>query len=275
MKNLIKFLKRIRFIFFFMVLQITCFVFISNGNSYQKTAIISTTNGISGWFYQKERDIKNYFLLKTINKTLINENIKLRKQILKNYNRISLNEILVSDTIYKLQYLYSPAQVIKNMTSSRSNIITLNVGKKDEIDREMGVITADGIVGFVKDVSENFCTVIPAMNKQFRVTAKSTKENLFGTFLWRDDDSFNTGTVEKVPNYMQLEKGDSLITTTFEGIFPEGELIGYVTDIKQEGGSNYKTLKIKMSNDFHNLGTVYVVKNILKEELESIQEGAQ
>lgn len=271
MKNLFAFFRKIRFLLFFLILQIVSFYFIRSGEGVQKASIVNSANDLTGWFYEQDRAIKDYFFLKEINKRLIIENIRLRKYVIKNYHKISTHEIQLNDSIFHLKFQYTPAQVIKNMVSSKYNMLTLNVGSRNGIKPEMGVITQDGIVGFVKDVSENFSTVIPAMNQQFNITAKSTTQNLFGTFVWRDNNSFNEGTVEKVPNYIKLKKGDTLVTTTYEQIFPEGEPVGIVTDIFEEPGSNYKTVKVKTCTDFYNLNTVYVISNNLKAEFDSIQ----
>lgn len=275
MKNLILFFQKIRFILFFFILQIMAFAMIRNGKGYQKTALVSSANNISGWFYEKDRAIKDYFALEQINQALIRENIRLRHQTLKNFQRVNAHAVWVNDTLYKLQYQYIPGTVIKNMTSSRFNILTLNVGAEDGIKREMGVISTNGIIGFVKDVSRNFCTVIPVMNEQFRITAKSKKEDLFGTVVWRGEDSFNKATIEKVPNYIDLKKGDTMVTTTYEGIFPKGLPIGIVKSITEEPGSNYKTVKLDMTTDFHNLNKVYIIKNTLREEFLQLQENQE
>lgn len=275
MKNLILFFQKIRFILFFFILQIMAFAMIRNGKGYQKTALVSSANNISGWFYEKDRAIKDYFALEQINQALIRENIRLRHQTLKNFQRVNAHAVWVNDTLYKLQYQYIPGTVIKNMTSSRFNILTLNVGAEDGIKREMGVISTNGIIGFVKDVSRNFCTVIPVMNEQFRITAKSKKEDLFGTVVWRGEDSFNKATVEKVPNYIDLKKGDTMVTTTYEGIFPKGLPIGIVKSITEEPGSNYKTVKLDMTTDFHNLNKVYIIKNTLRDEFLQLQENQE
>ncbi len=270
MRNLISFIRKIRFLLFFVFLQFVAFFFISNGSGYQKASIINSANELSGWFYSKEKSIEDYFTLQQVNNKLLLNNLNLKQHSIKNYQIISDRTIKVEDTLYKLQYEYYPAQIIKNSVSSKFNILTLNAGSNQGVEKEMGVLTSRGVVGFIKDVSANYSTVMPVMNQQFRLTAKSTKENLFGTFLWRNEDSFNTGTVEKVPNYIDLKNGDTMVTTTQEGIFPAGEPLGIVTNISEENGSNYKTVKLKLTNDFYNLNHVLIVKNILKQELDSL-----
>lgn len=272
MQNLLSFLNSIRFLLFFVFLQAITFLIISNSSGYQKSAILNSANSVSGWFYTKEQKIKDYFSLQEINNRLNEENALLKEKAIRNYQIISENTIKIEGKNYQLQYDYQPAKVIRNSTNSRYNILTLNVGKNNGIETEMAVVSAAGVVGFIKDVSTNFSTVICAMNKNFIITSKPLNQNVFGTYTWRDDDGINEGTIEKIPAYIKLSIGDTMITRSQEGIFPEGESLGIVTNIMEEPGSNYKTAKIKLSQDFNALNHVFVVKNKLKNELDSISQ---
>jgi rod shape-determining protein MreC len=270
MKNLINFINNIRFLLFFLILQFIAFLFISNSSGYQKTAILNSATNFSGWFYTKEKNIKDYFALNKINEKLHQENALLKQKAFRNYQIVSENLIKVDNIHYQLQFDYQPAEVIRNSTSSRYNVLTLNVGSKSGVEKEMAVVSTAGVVGFIKDVSANFSTVICVMNKNFKITAKPINQDYFGTFSWRDEDNINEGTVEKFPSYVKLSIGDTMVTRTQEMLFPQGEIIGYVTNIAEEPGSNYKTIKIKTGQDFYALNKVFIIKNLLKNELDSI-----
>ena len=272
MQNLFNFLHGIRFLLFFILLQAIVFILITNGSGYQKASILNSANSFSGWFFSKEQKIKNYFELQEINKKLNEENAILKKKAIRNYQIISENTIKIEGSDYQLQYDYQPAKVIRSETHSKNNILTLNVGLNNGVEKEMAVVSATGVIGFIKDVSTNFSTVICAMNKDFIITSKPINQDVFGTFVWRNEDNINEGTIEKIPAYIKLNKGDTMVTRSQEGIFPEGEFLGFVTDIMEEPGSNYKTAKIKMAQDFNALNFVFVVKNKLKNELDSISQ---
>lgn len=275
MKNLVAFIQNIRFLLFFLFLQLIAFIFIRNGSGYQKAALVNSANNVSGWFYEQDRAIKDYFNLSEENIILSQENANLKANQLTSYRKLIDNYIMVNDTVFEQQYQYLPAQVIKSSVNSRNNILTLNVGAKDGVKREMGVVSTKGVVGFVKDVSEHFATVICVMNKQFSITAKPKNENLFGTFKWRTNNSFNTGTIENVPSYTSLKQGDTLVTRSQEGIFPKNIDFGMVKSITEEPGSNFKTVTINTAVDFYDLNHVMVIKNIFKQEFDSINNISQ
>lgn len=270
MKNLIAFIRSIRFLLFFIFLQVLAFIFIANGRGFQSSSIISSSNAVSGWFYEKNQAVVDYFHLAEQNKMLLEENVRLQSQIIENYRKGGADDIIYNDTIFELKYKYFPAKVIKNSVNKRYNIITLNVGSRQGIKREMGVLSSKGVVGFVKDVSSNYCTVMPLMNQNVRLTAKSKKQNLYGNLVWEPSDKFNQITVKKVPTYINLVKGDTMVSTTQEGIFPEGKPVGKVLAITNEQGSNYKNIQLETLVDFYNLSHVMVVKNIYKQEIDSL-----
>ena len=270
MKNLIAFIRSIRFLLFFIFLQVLAFIFISNGKGFQTSSIISSSNTLSGWMYEKNQTVVDYFHLAEQNKLLLEENTRLQSEIIENYRRGGAEDIIYNDTIFELKYKYFPAKVIKNSVNKRFNILTLNVGRRQGIEREMGVINSQGVVGFVKDVSQNYCTVMPLMNENVRLTAKSKKQNIYGNLVWESDDNFNQVTIKKVPTYINLVKGDTMVSTSQESIFPEGKPIGRVLNISKESGSNYKIIQLKTTVDFYNLSHVMVIKNMFKEEIDSL-----
>jgi cell shape-determining protein MreC len=65
--------------------------------------------------------------------------------------------------------------------------------------------------------------------------------------------------------------GDTIVSQGGSGIFPPNEMVGTVTKVIIPNGSNNYLLKLKTSVDFNALNNVFIVKNIYKEELDSLQ----
>ena len=57
-------------------------------------------------------------------------------------------------------------------------------------------------------------------------------------------------------------------------MFPEGVPIGIVDDFWREGGSNYYTIQATLINDPSKVKYVYIINNLMKEELEKLEEEA-
>ncbi len=256
----------------FIFLQIIVFKIIISNSSYQQASYLNSSASFSGWFYTQSKSIKDYFGLKEVNKTLAIQNASLKQESFHNYTIVSENEILIDKEIYKKKYLFQPSVVIQNSTRSRKNILTLDVGKNKKISKEMGVVASTGIVGFVKDVSQHYSTVLSLMNTDFNVPVVPMNDSCEGTLYWDKQDGINQVSVKGIPNYFKIKVGDTIVTQGGSGFFPPNERVGTVTEVLKESGSNNHLLKLKTSVDFYALNNVFIVKNIYKEELDSLQQ---
>jgi rod shape-determining protein MreC len=125
-------------------------------------------------------------------------------------------------------------------------------------------------VGIVKDVSENFCTVISFLHKDSRISARVKKNNYIGSMVW---DGFRTdeGSLKDIAKHVKLQKGDSIITSSFSAIFPEGIMIGTVRSVENDPSENFFHIKVGLSTSFGSLSHVYIVNNLMKDEQRSLE----
>ena len=93
--------------------------------------------------------------LKRTNQILAEENARLRTVSKNSYFSLYDVRDTIIDTLYTQQYQYIPAKVVNSTYTYLNNHITLNKGRKHGIEKGMGVINAEGVIGKVKDVSEN------------------------------------------------------------------------------------------------------------------------
>jgi rod shape-determining protein MreC len=271
MKNLFLFFNKIKFFMFFIFLQLIIFKIIISNSSYQQSSYLNSTASLSGWFFTQSKSIKNYFGLKSVNNTLAIQNASLKQESFHNYTIVSENEILINKEIYKKKYLFQPSVVIQNSTQRRKNILTLNVGENKKVNKEMGVVASNGIIGFIKDVSNHYSTVLSLMNTDFTVPVIPLNDSCKGLLYWGKDDKINQISVKGIPTYFKIKVGDTIVSQGGSGIFPPNEMVGTVTKVIIPNGSNNYLLKLKTSVDFNALNNVFIVKNIYKEELDSLQ----
>ena len=99
------------------------------------------------------------------NKKLVEENQQLRKLL---FNRSYGGDTLVLDSI-QATYTITSGQVIKNSYADRRNYITINKGEKDSVKPDMGVITSEGILGIVENVSNRNATVQSILNERSNI----------------------------------------------------------------------------------------------------------
>ena len=81
MKNLINFLLKYSVVFLFVFLEIVSLVLISNNKGYQRSILLSSTNRVTGWMYEKSSNFFEFFKLKDANANLAMENTELMHRV--------------------------------------------------------------------------------------------------------------------------------------------------------------------------------------------------
>lgn len=271
MKSLLNFLLRIHFLLLFILIEVFSISLLVNNNNFQRARMVNFTRQLSGNYHQKLANLQEYFSLQEENQQLIEENNRLLNIIESTYKSDEIFFRNVNDTVYNQRYFYTPAKVVNNSVNKKHNYITLNKGEKQGIKPEMAVVSDGSIVGVVKGVSKNFATVISLLNLDFKISAKVKKNGYFGSLIW-DGNNYNTAVLNEIPLHADIQPGDSIITSGFSSIYPEGILIGYIEDFEEKGGSFY-TIYVKLSTDFKRLNNVNIIGNLTqKEKLELEQE---
>ncbi|HEX7410604.1 MAG TPA: rod shape-determining protein MreC [Bacteroidales bacterium] len=270
MRNLIAFVIRYHFFLLFLLLEAFAFVLIANSTYYQQASILNTSNLITGKVYGAFDNVTDYLSLRQTNYILSEENARLRKATSLSFLKADTNSFFVNDTINKLRYTYIAAKVINNSVNKRNNYIMLNKGRKQGIQKDMAVITSNGIVGTVVSVSDNFSWVMSVLNKRTKISGRIKKNNQMGTIIWEGKD-FSVGTLSDIPAHVKIAKGDTIVTSGFSYIFPAGIFVGTIKDFRVEQGDHFYVIPFIFGVDFNSLDYVYVVKDLSKKEVMNLE----
>ncbi|MCD4681503.1 MAG: rod shape-determining protein MreC [Bacteroidales bacterium] len=274
MRNLFSFLLKNYFFFLFLFLEIIATVLIVNNNYFQRSVVINATNEFTGSVKSIFSNVTEYFFLKQTNKILSEENSILHALTEKSYIITDRSTYLIDDTVYKQQYTYVGAGIISNSIHKRNNYLMLNKGVADGVNKDMAVISPKGIVGIIRDVSKNFSSVISVLHKDAKISAKIKKNNYIGTMIWKGID-YRTAYLMDIPTHVKLTMGDTIITSGFSHIFPEGIMIGVINNYTILQGENFYTIKLKFSEDYNSLSYVYIVNNLMKNEQIKLETESQ
>lgn len=272
MKNLFHFIVRFHFTILFVVIEIFCLLLLVSYNNYQKTEFLNSSNVVTGSIYDRISSTTDYLALAKTNEQLNRENTKL-KNILAESFKVSVDSShLYNDSLYQQQYIYRTAKIINNSVNKQLNYITLNKGKVHGIKPEMAVITDNGVVGVVKSVSKNFSTAISLLNSRIRVSAKIKKNNYFGSLTW-DGKNYKSARLYEIPFHVKIQVGDTIVTSGYSSIFPEGILLGTVQEVLPKSGGNFHDVLINLSNDFKGISYVKVIGDLMKKERLDLEKG--
>ncbi|WP_299156480.1 rod shape-determining protein MreC [uncultured Christiangramia sp.] len=256
-------------ILFLFLFAVSIFLTVQN-HSFHKSRFISSANWVTGGVYSWSNGINTYLNLEEYNERLITENNQLRNIISNMNDSISISKQLDS-TSFEGDYIFRPSRVINNNFAKVDNYLTLNRGENSGIQKEFGVITSQGIVGIVDRVNNKYSRVISILNSRSRINAQLSSTNHFGSLVWNGQDP-NIVQLIDVPRQAPVQKGDTIITGGRSLIFPEGLPIGSIKDFTLDQTQSYYTINIKLFNDMTNIGYVYVIENINKDEIKELQE---
>ena len=272
MQQLIYFIQKHRYFLFFLFLELIAFQLIINNLNFHNSKFINSASSITGDFYKKTNSIRDYFQLDIENKELLNENLILKNKLEKlsqNIDTVAVTKIF-EKTNASQRYSYLQGRIEKNQFRNNYNFLTINLGKKDSITPEMGVINSKGILGIVENVLHRYSRVRSILNKSSKINAKLKNSNYFGTLTW-DGFDYNITQLLDIPRQARLKVGDTIITGGMSSIFPEGIPIGSIDTIVN-GASIKRVINIKLFNDMSSLKNIYVVKDFDKQQLMNLEK---
>lgn len=269
MRNLLFLLSKIHALLLFIVLEIIAFSLISKSHTYQGVAISNTSNWFTGAFYNFSENYTQYFGLRDQNIALQKENARLRAE-LKYFAIYPKYDSVLPKKDSLSSYHYIPAKVINNTIYKTHNFITINKGRKDGINLEMGVINSDGVIGIVSKVSENYALVMSILNTNSSISIKHKKSGAFGNFKWK---GFNPTivNVEDMSKTANVKKGDTMVTSGYSTIFPPDFPIAIAKNVKTIKESGFQKIETTPTADINKIDYVYVVEKKEKFEIDSLE----
>ena len=265
MRNLLEFLSKYYHWLLFVVLEVISFVLLFQFNSYQGSVWFTSANAVVGKLYELEADVESFFSLTKVNKDLTLRNFYLERQV----NQLSrLYYDLTKDTTiaerneleFLSRYKLIPANVVSNSVDRNDNLMTIDRGSKDGVEKDMGVACGNGVVGVVYLVSDHYSVVMPVLNYHSRISCAIRRRGYFGYLKWQGGDA-NIAYVEDVPRHAKFKRGDWVETSGYSSIFPPGVLVGKIIEVyNSRDGLSYR-LKVQLTTDFGNVRDVCVISD--------------
>jgi len=264
MRNLLNFLARYNNLIIFLILEGIAFYLVTSGNRYQNSRMVNGVRGITHGIEVKINNTRSYLSLREINERLAAENVALKNSIGKLVKHDNSLFLSVQDSAYKQHYLHTTAEVIENSINKQKNFFTINRGESQGIKVDMAVVSGNSVAGVVVGCSKNYSVAMSLLNLDFKLSARIKSNGYFGSLNW-DGRDYRYAVLSEVPQHVLVNVGDTIETTGYSAIFPEGEIVGTVSDYEKFGGDFYK-ITILIATDFKKLHFVDVIGNMKKTE---------
>lgn len=275
MRTLLTFLMKHRawFVFIFYV-AISCGLLFRN-NPYQRHVYLTSASRLSGSVYKLSNAITGYFNLRSINDDLQRQNAELAGEMLALRDEVDRLRLQVyADTMEVAeplrQYDFILAKVINNSISRPHNYVTIDKGRADGIEPEMGVIDQNGIIGVVEIVNDHYARILSLLNPDLRLSCKLKGSDVIGSLVWDGKDS-RTALVEELPKHTVFAPGDTIVTSGFSTMFPAGIPVATVIDRATTNDDNFYTLRVRLLTEFAQLSTARVVVNRDAAEIKQLE----
>ncbi len=271
--------------FLFLILEVYALSLVARYNKKQNEIYQSSANLVTGALLENFSTMRHYFSAQETADSLAQDNARLKTEMeIAKYISIEQHGIVkfpLDTSIVKpdttpaklvlQQFHYTVAEVVNNSIVRSENYITLNRGRIQGIKVGNGVISSNGIVGIVRNVTDHYAQVMSILHKRISVSAMIKRNRNFGSLVWHGGNP-HFMTLESITRYADVVKGDSIVTSGFSDIFPGNLFIGRVTDIKLEGGSNFYSINVELNNDIAREQYVYVIDNLMQKELNEFKE---
>ena len=224
---------------------------IQNGLTYLKNKI----EGNNAFF----EDINN---LKAENEELKKQNEELSNykselEIIKAENETLREYANLSDQY--TSHTTVPAYVIDRDLSNLSSTLVINVGTREGVDKNMPVVSTEGVVGYVISATETTAKVQPIIDSSSSISAimSISRDNIIAKGELGEDSRLKA---TYISSDADLILNDDVETSGLGGIYPKGLKIGKLIEIIEAPNITEKYAIIEPAVDFSKLETVLVIK---------------
>jgi len=278
MNNLLNFFVKHSAWFIFAIYVILSLVLLFKDNPYQQSVYLTSANRVSAAVYKAFNGVTSYFHLHDINESLQERNAALEMELIELRKHMSDMALLAPDSLRQpaavQQYSFVMAHVISNSIAQPNNYITIDRGHIDGVSPEMGVIDQNGVVGIVNVVGPHAARVISLLNPHMRLSCKLRNNGFYGSLVW-DGKSPRYAVLEELPKHITFHKGDTIVTSGYSAVFPEGIIVGTVEGLARDMSDSFVSLRIKLTTNFSQLSSVRVITNNMKEQIDALRRAEE
>ncbi|WP_288334038.1 rod shape-determining protein MreC [uncultured Porphyromonas sp.] len=283
MDKLLEFLHKYRHWFVFLILETIALVTYLSGSLYSRSLGWYATSAVFGRVNELMTEGWSYVGLRPRNEELLRENARLRtaytllaRQMQDAEAHGLLPRLHATDSLPIDPSAVIIARVVNRVTHTSEVYYTINKGRRDGIETDMGVMSASGVVGAVMAVSDHYALVIPVLNPKIRLACTLLGQEVSGTLTASSSPNANEAILSNVPPHAHPQIGDTITTSGYSYLFPEGMMVGTIADsvparVKGSAGT-FANYPVHLATDFQGLRYVYVIREKPTHEVRALED---
>ena len=264
MQSIINSIVKNRNLIIYLFLSFVTFNYLYNNSSVHYSGFGKVGTFISGSTSSIYSYINSYFNLRQENNKLIEENLQLKKnesQFIDKSDTRDISDSKIDKTI--------SAKVILNSINKSKNIIVINKGELNGITKEMGVISSKGVVGIIKNITDNYSSIVSLLNTDLKINAILKNTSTIGSISWNGLDP-KVVQLNDIPLSSSIKLGDTIITGGMSFYFPKGIPIGRIENYNNTSLEGYYSIDVSIFNDFSSLSNLYILQRSDNDEIKSL-----
>jgi rod shape-determining protein MreC len=159
-------------------------------------------------------------------------------------------------------FLFESATVIGRETANYRTIYTLSRGSLHGIEKNMPVVTEDGLVGYVIETGATWCRVVSIIETASAVGACVERSGDLGLVEGVYDLRFEgLCRMIHIDAQADIREGDVIITSGVGSIYPLGLPVGKVISVEPDENTRTLTAVVDPMVDFENISKVMIITN--------------
>lgn len=223
---------------------------------------------LQAWFSARYMAVQDFFTsprdmasLRQTNAELEAEVAELQSQVIQLQQEVGQTQVLaalVDFSRLRPENKYAAAAVIGRDPSPFLHYVIINRGSNEGILRGMPVVTNQGLIGRIDAVIADAARVQlitdPASSVNVRLQNAETEASLVGSI---------TGdlTLELIPQDIDIERGDLVLTSGLGGGYPPDLIIGQIVNVRRRDFDLFQQATVQPVVDFNQLELVLVIVN--------------
>lgn len=261
MNRLLDFIVAHRHWALFILLEVVALSLFYSDGLYRRGLRMYVDSYVSGYVNEGLNQVYSYISLREQNERLLEEKARLEHDLIALRRSIAdtdANSRILETTDSVATYVV--ARVVNNVSRLGETYYMINRGHADGIMADMAVMSETGVVGSVMEVSDHYSVVIPIINSKLRLSCEVKGKGHQGQLY--SQGLHQPSVLGGVPRHAEIVPGDTVLTSGYSYIFPEGMMVGVVESESRGDVSGadaaFGTYRLRLATDFERLRYVYV-----------------